>query len=101
MMAKQTGSARSVKHFDVYNAIEECSDLLENFGGHKYAAGLTMKKENLKAFQERFESAVAGSIDTNWLIPEITIEREINFDNIQPKFHSCIKTKWLLLALGI
>ncbi|NND78066.1 MAG: single-stranded-DNA-specific exonuclease RecJ [Flavobacteriales bacterium] len=83
---KATGSARSVKHFDVYNAIEKCSDLLENFGGHKYAAGLTMKVENIQAFQERFETAVAGSINSDWLTPEISIEREIDFERITPKF---------------
>lgn len=81
-----TGSARSVKHFDVYNAIEKCSALLENFGGHKYAAGLTLKKENLRAFQEQFENAVSEDMDESWLIPEITIEQEIDLDRINGKF---------------
>ncbi|MEM7162061.1 MAG: single-stranded-DNA-specific exonuclease RecJ [Bacteroidota bacterium] len=87
---KATGSARSVKHFDVYNAIEKCSDLLENFGGHKYAAGLTMKKENLPLFQERFEQAVTESIRAEWLIPELQVELVIDFKRITPKFASII-----------
>ena len=87
---KATGSARSVKHFDVYQAIEKCSSLLENFGGHKYAAGLTMKMENVKEFQQQFENVVTEMINEEWLIPEIRIDLEINFDRINPKFLSII-----------
>ncbi len=86
-----TGSARSVKNFDVYNAIEACAELLEQFGGHKYAAGLSMKIENLEAFQNKFESIVAASIDEKWLIPEIEIDAEIDFDQIDAKFFRILK----------
>ncbi len=87
---KATGSARSVRHFDVYNAIEKCSDLLENFGGHKYAAGLTLKKENLTNFQMKFEKVVTESMNEEWLIPELNIELEIDLERINPKFISII-----------
>ncbi|MCC7319121.1 MAG: single-stranded-DNA-specific exonuclease RecJ, partial [Bacteroidales bacterium] len=69
-----TGSARSIKHFDVYDAIDHCSDLLEHFGGHKYAAGLSMKSENLDAFKEKFHRFVSQTIDDEILIPEIEID---------------------------
>jgi single-stranded-DNA-specific exonuclease len=83
---KATGSARSVKDFDVYDAIEACSDLLEQFGGHKYAAGLTLKLENLAAFQQRFEEVVCSTIQDHMLIPEIEIDEEIQLSDITPKF---------------
>jgi len=83
---KATGSARSVKDFDVYNAIEACSDLLEQFGGHKYAAGLTLKLENLEAFQQKFEEVVCSTIEDHMLIPEIEIDEEIELKDITPKF---------------
>jgi single-stranded-DNA-specific exonuclease len=86
-----TGSARSVKNFDVYNAIEACADLLEQFGGHKYAAGLSLKLENLEAFQNRFEEVVAASIDEQWLVPEIEIDAELNLSSIDPKFYRVLK----------
>ncbi|PCJ86550.1 MAG: single-stranded-DNA-specific exonuclease RecJ [Flavobacteriales bacterium] len=86
-----TGSARSVRGFDVYNAIDSCSDLLEQFGGHKYAAGLTMKIENIQAFQKRFEEVVSSSIDEQLLIPEITIDYELDFAEITPKFYRIMK----------
>ncbi len=86
-----TGSARSVKNFDVYNAIEACSDLLEQFGGHKYAAGLSLKLENVEAFQAKFEEVVAASINEEWLIPEIEIDAELNFSMIDPKFYRVLK----------
>ena len=85
------GSARSVKGFDVYNAIEECSSLIEQFGGHKYAAGLTIKKENIPAFQDMFEEVVAASINENLLQPEILIDAEIQLNDIQPKFYRILK----------
>ena len=88
---KATGSARSVKDFDVYNAIEACADLLEQFGGHKYAAGLTLKLENIEAFQKRFEEVVAGSIEEHLLIPEIEIDAELELKNITPKFYRILK----------
>jgi single-stranded-DNA-specific exonuclease len=83
---KATGSARSVKDFDVYDAIEACSDLLEQFGGHKYAAGLTLKLENLAAFQQKFEEVVSSTIKDHMLIPEIEIDEEIELSDITPKF---------------
>ncbi|NNF01736.1 MAG: single-stranded-DNA-specific exonuclease RecJ [Bacteroidia bacterium] len=85
------GSARSVKGFDVYNAIEECSDLLEQFGGHKYAAGLTMKKENIEAFTKKFEEVVSRTISAKQLSPEIEIESEIDLDDITPSFFRILK----------
>jgi single-stranded-DNA-specific exonuclease len=83
---KATGSARSVKDFDVYDAIEACSDLLEQFGGHKYAAGLTLKLENLAAFQQKFEEVVSSTIEDHMLVPEIEIDEEITLSDITPKF---------------
>ncbi len=86
-----TGSARSVKNFNVYNAIEACSGLLEQFGGHKYAAGLTMKIENVPAFQEKFEQVVSDTIDERLLTPEIEIDAAIELSDITPKFYRIIK----------
>ncbi|TAL62762.1 MAG: single-stranded-DNA-specific exonuclease RecJ [Bacteroidetes bacterium] len=86
-----SGSARSVKDFDVYEAISACSDLLEQFGGHKYAAGLTLKPENVKAFQEKFEQVVSATIADEMLIPEIEIDAEINFSDITPGFYNILK----------
>ena len=88
---KATGSARSVKDFDVYNAIDECSDLLEQFGGHKYAAGLTMKLENLEAFTQKFEEVVSEQIDEELLIPQITIDAQLNLNQITDKFNKILK----------
>lgn len=81
-----TGSARSVKGFDVYQAIEMCSDLLEQFGGHKYAAGLKMKPENVEAFRQKFEQVVAASIEEHHLVPIVEIDSAIDFEEITPKF---------------
>lgn len=83
---KATGSARSVKNFDVYNAIEKCSDLLENFGGHKYAAGLTMDVSKIEEFQKRFEEVVSAEILPELLVPEIQIDEIIDFNRINPSF---------------
>lgn len=80
-----TGSARSVKDFDVYSAIEKCSHLLEQFGGHKFAAGLTLKPENVSAFIEAFEKEVADTITEEMLLPVIEIDMEIDLDNINDK----------------
>jgi single-stranded-DNA-specific exonuclease len=73
-----TGSARSVPGYDVYEAIEKCSDLLEQFGGHKYAAGLTLKTENLESFRKKFESVVSENITPENLTPCIHIDAEIS-----------------------
>jgi single-stranded-DNA-specific exonuclease len=81
-----TGSARSVKDFDVYDAIDACSDLLEHFGGHKYAAGLSMKPENLPEFIRRFEEIVSATILDEQLIPEIEIDLDIKLSVINSKF---------------
>lgn len=86
-----SGSARSVKDFDVYNAIEACSDLLEQFGGHKYAAGLTMKVENVEAFKLKFEEVVSNTILEEMLTPEIEIDCELRLDEIEPKFFRVLK----------
>jgi single-stranded-DNA-specific exonuclease len=86
-----TGSARSVKDFDIYDAIDACSDLLEHFGGHTFAAGLSMKPENLEKFRERFESVVSKSIKEDMLIPEVEIDLEINLNQITPKFIRILK----------
>jgi single-stranded-DNA-specific exonuclease len=86
-----TGSARSVKDFDIYEAISQCSHLLEQFGGHKYAAGLSMKPENLPSFTELFEQTVAASIPEKLLTPEIEIDAEINLPEIDDKFNRILK----------
>ena len=80
-----SGSARSVKDFDVYAAIESCSHLLEQFGGHKFAAGLSLKKENVPAFIDAFEREVAATIQDHMLIPMVEIDVEIQLDDINEK----------------
>ncbi len=80
------GSARSVLDFDLYEALSECSDLLLQFGGHKYAAGLTMKPENLAAFQQRFEEVVSTSIPEELLIQAIHIEATVRLKQIDSRF---------------
>jgi single-stranded-DNA-specific exonuclease len=84
---KVSGSARSVRGFDVHAAIETCADLLENFGGHQAAAGMTLAKENLAAFKERFERAVAEKILPEQLIPSLEIDIELDFDQINARFY--------------
>jgi len=81
-----TGSARSVAGYDLYEALVECSDLLIQFGGHKFAAGLTIAPENLSLFADKFEQVVSGSIDPALLIPEILVDAEIDFVQIDGKF---------------
>ena len=88
---KLTGSARSVKNYDVHKAIEECGHLLEQYGGHKYAAGLTLDPSKLEQFKEAFESAVSKTILDEMLIPEIEVEAEINLKNIDAKLNRIIK----------
>jgi single-stranded-DNA-specific exonuclease len=83
---KLAASARSVKGFDVYNALEACAEHLEQFGGHMYAAGLTLKEENYTAFKQAFEKVVSETIDPELLLPEISIDLEIDFPQITPKF---------------
>jgi len=80
-----SGSARSVKDFDVYAAIEKCSHLLEQFGGHKFAAGLSLRKENVPAFREAFEREVAATIQDHMLVPMVEIDAEIALDDINDK----------------
>ena len=88
---KLTASARSIKGFDVYNALHECEDLLLQFGGHKYAAGLTLAPENYELFKKRFEEVVSNNIDSKLLEPEITIDAALEFTDINPKFFRILK----------
>ncbi|WP_335965209.1 single-stranded-DNA-specific exonuclease RecJ [Galbibacter sp. PAP.153] len=88
---KLAASARSVKGFDVYNAIEACEDCLEQFGGHKYAAGLTLKPEQYKLFKAKFEKVVSETIDLQLLTPELIIDAEIDLNDITPKFYRILK----------
>jgi single-stranded-DNA-specific exonuclease len=80
------GSARSVLGFDLYEALCECKDLLIQFGGHKYAAGLTMYPENVEAFKNRFEEVVSATILPEQLIQQIQIDAELRLSQIEPKF---------------
>ncbi|MBW3469300.1 single-stranded-DNA-specific exonuclease RecJ [Arthrospiribacter ruber] len=88
---KATGSARSVFDFDIYEAISECSDLLEQFGGHKYAAGLTMSVDKVPAFQEKFEAVVSSRITDIHLHPVLEIDDEILLDQVNYKFYNILK----------
>lgn len=85
------GSARSIAGFDIYSAIKECGDLLEQFGGHMYAAGLTLKLENVDKFIKRFEEVVSTTIDENLLTPEIVVDDEIQLKDITPSFYNILK----------
>lgn len=89
--SKATGSARSVVDFDIYEAIAECADLLDQFGGHKYAAGLTLPVENVPAFQLKFEAVVKSRIEEIHRKPVIEIDDELLLDQINYKFHSILK----------
>ena len=82
-----TGSARSIPGFDLYQAVESCSDLLENFGGHMYAAGLTMRTENVEEFARRFNDYVEANIDPKILVPQVEIDSMLLFSDITPSFH--------------
>lgn len=88
---KVAGSARSVSGFNVYEAIHQCKDLLENYGGHFYAAGMTMKPENVTAFQAKFEEVVAATINPELLIPEIVIDTEISLADLTPAFYNIMR----------
>ena len=86
-----TGSARSVEGFDLYHAISECSEFLENYGGHKYAVGLTLRLENISAFQEKFEQIVSETIDDDLLSPQINIDLKIKLSEITADTYAMIQ----------
>ncbi|MBJ6369483.1 single-stranded-DNA-specific exonuclease RecJ [Snuella sedimenti] len=88
---KLAASARSVSGFDVYNALEACSEHIEQFGGHKYAAGLTLQESNYEAFKQAFEDAVSKTIDKRLLTPEIKIDSELHLSDITPRFYRILK----------
>lgn len=88
---KLAASARSVKGFDVYNALEACQEYIEQFGGHKYAAGLTLHKNQYENFKQKFEEVVAASIETRLLTPEIKIDAALSLTEITPKFYRILK----------
>ena len=86
-----TGSARSIKGFDIYDAILSCEDLCEKFGGHKYAAGLTIKKENYESFKKRFELEVAARLTNDIIKPIIEIDVNLDLNNLDNKFYRILK----------
>ena len=86
-----TGSARSIQGFDLYEAIESCADLLENFGGHVYAAGLTLKEENLPEFSARMDKFIGEHITTEMLTPVLSLDARLDFSRITPKFFRILK----------
>ncbi|AQS94824.1 single-stranded-DNA-specific exonuclease RecJ [Polaribacter sp. BM10] len=88
---KLAASARSVKGFDVYNALHECEEFIEQFGGHKYAAGLTLLPENYQNFKNKFEEVVKNTIDKELLTPEISVDATIELSEITPKFFRIIE----------
>ena len=88
---KLAASARSVKGFDVYNALEACSEYIEQFGGHMYAAGLTLLEKDYEKFKAKFEKVVSETIDPKLLIPEIKINTELDLNEITPKFYRVLK----------
>lgn len=88
---KAAGSARSVKGFSVYDALEQCSEVLEQFGGHKYAAGMTLPLENVTSFQQKFEEVVASTIPEELLVPEIEIDNELKLSDIDGKFYRILE----------
>jgi single-stranded-DNA-specific exonuclease len=88
---KLAASARSVKDFDVYNALEACAEHLEQFGGHMYAAGMTLKEENYEKFKNAFEKVVQETIHPDLLIPEISVDLEMNFSDFDEKFMRILK----------
>jgi single-stranded-DNA-specific exonuclease len=77
--------------FDLYESIEHCADLLEDFGGHVYAAGLTLKQSNIKEFAERINGFISGKITTEMLTPVVTIDAKLDFAQITPKFLRLLK----------
>lgn len=85
------GSARSVKGYDIYNALESCSDILEQFGGHMYAAGMTLQKEKFELFKERFEEIISSTIKPEQRTPEIDIDATLTFPEITERFYKVLK----------
>ncbi|MFD2822599.1 single-stranded-DNA-specific exonuclease RecJ [Lacinutrix iliipiscaria] len=88
---KLAASARSVSGFDVYNALEACAEHIDQFGGHKYAAGLTLKEENYEAFKQAFEDEVSKTIDKSLLIPEVKVDMKIDLSEVNDKLWRIIK----------
>ena len=88
---KLAASARSVKGFDVYNALEQCSEFIEQFGGHKYAAGLTLLPEQYERFKAKFEAVVKSTIDERLLTPEITVDLKLNLADVDAKLMRLLK----------
>ncbi len=88
---KLAASARSVKGFDVYNALEACSEFIEQFGGHKYAAGLTLLPEHFEAFKAKFEAVVKDTIDSKLLTPELKIDLQIELNQIDHKLYRIVR----------
>jgi single-stranded-DNA-specific exonuclease len=88
---KLAASARSVSGFDVYNALEKCSEFIEQFGGHKYAAGLPLDEKDFENFKNKFEQVVSESIDPKLLQPKLAINMEIDLADITPKFYRILK----------
>lgn len=86
-----TGSARSVEGFDLYYAISQCSEFLENYGGHKYAAGLTLKLENIEPFKAKFQQIVSETITEEMLIPQINIDAKIRLGDITPEMYHTLQ----------
>ncbi|MEL6539421.1 MAG: DHHA1 domain-containing protein, partial [Bacteroidota bacterium] len=86
-----TGSARSVAGYNVYQAIDACADLLDQYGGHAHAAGLTLPIDNVSAFQQRFEEVVAQSISAEALVPPQYIDLPLRLEEITPKFYNVLK----------
>ena len=86
-----TASARSIKGLNLYSVISQCKEYIDQFGGHKYAAGLTIKKENLEGFKKRFENIVSQTIDNNVFEQKLLIESKINLSEITPKFFRVLK----------
>ena len=86
-----TGSARSVQGFDIYKAVESCRNLLENFGGHTYAVGLSLKEEHIKEFTQRFEEYVSENIEPTQTTPQIDIDTQLDFSEITPEFITLLR----------
>ena len=86
-----TGSARSISNFDIYDAIQSGKEYLDQYGGHKYAAGLTLKEDQYDAFKQKFEEVVSATTEKHLLTPEISIDSEINLNSVTPKFYRILK----------
>jgi single-stranded-DNA-specific exonuclease len=86
-----TGSARSIKGFNMFDGLTQCDELLENYGGHYFAAGLTMKHENLCAFKHKFNTIVSNSLTPEQFIPEIIVDAELSFTDINFSLHNILE----------